>query len=289
MHSDAAHHELLDRNFQGKLILVNTIPAGLNLISSGKFAVRKGDTELPEKLNQGLLIVKTNGKYDRIYDKWLSLDDPWRKMKKYLFPTIITVIVIAVIAGFWLLMLQLLVRKRTRELAEKSELLQQSHARMETLVHERTMKLKQSNQLLQAEITEHKQAEEKLKESEKRYRELSIVDALTQLYNSRHFYHQLEMEVDRANRYGHSLTLLLLDLDDFKRFNDAYGHIEGDQVLLRLGQVVKRCLRQTDSAYRYGGEEFTILLPMTTDRDSVVTVERIRTEFKKEIFSPEPG
>ena len=139
------------------------------------------------------------------------------------------------------------------------------------------------------DITDRKQAEEALRESENRYRELSIVDDLTQLYNSRYFYHQLKMEMDRADRYGQPLTLLLLDLDDFKQFNDAYGHIEGDQVLLRLGQVVKRCLRQTDSAYRYGGEEFTILLPMTTSADGVVTAERIRTEFKKEIFSPVPG
>jgi len=134
-----------------------------------------------------------------------------------------------------------------------------------------------------------KKAQQELKESEQKYRELSIVDDLTQLYNSRHFYHQLKMEIERADRYGQPLTLLLLDLDDFKQFNDAYGHIEGDKVLLRLGQVVKRCLRQTDSAYRYGGEEFTVLLPMTTGRNCVVTAERIRMEFKKEIFSPGPG
>jgi diguanylate cyclase (GGDEF)-like protein len=89
------------------------------------------------------------------------------------------------------------------------------------------------------------------------------------------------MEMDRADRYGHPLTLLLLDLDDFKQFNGAYGHIEGNQVLMRLGQVVKRRQRQTDSTYRYGGEEFTILLPETTDRGCVMTVERIRVEFKK--------
>ena len=139
------------------------------------------------------------------------------------------------------------------------------------------------------DITTRKHVEEALKESENKYRELSIIDDLTQLYNSRYFYHQLKMEMDRADRYGHPLTLLLLDLDDFKQFNDAYGHIEGDQVLMRLGQVVKRCLRQTDSAYRYGGEEFTILLPETTDRGCVMTAERIRTEFKREIFSVVPG
>ena len=138
-------------------------------------------------------------------------------------------------------------------------------------------------------VTERKRMEEALRESERRFRELSIIDDLTQLYNSRHFYHQLKREIDRTDRYGQPLTLMLLDIDDFKRFNDTYGHIEGDQVLLRLGQVVKRCLRQTDTAYRYGGEEFTILLPMTPGKAGTVNAERIRTEFKKETFSPAPG
>ena len=144
-------------------------------------------------------------------------------------------------------------------------------------------------QVVARDITERKRAEETLKESENRYRDLSIIDDLTQLYNSRHFYDQLKMEIDRVDRYGQPLTLLLLDLDDFKRFNDEYGHVEGDQVLMRLGQVVKRCLRRTDSAYRYGGEEFTIIMPMTTSEEGAVTAERIRTEFKKETFSPAPG
>jgi diguanylate cyclase (GGDEF)-like protein/PAS domain S-box-containing protein len=139
------------------------------------------------------------------------------------------------------------------------------------------------------DITDKKKVEEALQDSEKRYRELSIIDDLTRLYNSRYFYHQLKIEIDRAERYRQPFTLLLLDLDNFKAFNDAYGHVEGDQVLTRLGQVVKRCLRQTDSAYRYGGEEFTILLPMTTSKDAAVTAERIRTEFKKENFFPVPG
>ena len=149
--------------------------------------------------------------------------------------------------------------------------------------------LKQRIQELEHSESKLKRAEEALRESENKYRELSIADGLTQLYNSRYFYHQLKMEMDRAERYGHPLTLMLLDLDDFKQFNDTYGHIEGDQVLSRLGHVVKRCLRQTDTAYRYGGEEFTIILPMTTSKDGAVTAERIRTEFKKETFSPAPG
>jgi diguanylate cyclase (GGDEF)-like protein/PAS domain S-box-containing protein len=139
------------------------------------------------------------------------------------------------------------------------------------------------------DITERKRMEEALRDSEQRYRELSMIDGLTQLYNSRHFYVQLKSETERSNRYGQPLTLLLLDLDNFKAYNDAYGHVEGDHVLSRLGQVVKRCLRETDSVYRYGGEEFTILLPMTTSGEAVVTAERIRTEFRKETFSPASG
>ena len=139
------------------------------------------------------------------------------------------------------------------------------------------------------DITERKRMEDVLKESEKKYRDLSMIDDLTQLYNSRHFYAQLEIEIERSNRYGHPLTLLLLDLDKFKKFNDKYGHVDGDYVLLRLGQVVKRCLRETDSAYRYGGEEFTIMLPMTTSNEGIVTAKRIQTELRKEVFYPVLG
>lgn len=144
-------------------------------------------------------------------------------------------------------------------------------------------------QAVSRDITERRWLEQELKKSEERYRELSIIDGLTQLYNSRYFYNQLKMEIDRIERHAYPLTLMLLDLDDFKIFNDTYGHIEGDQVLFRLGQLIKRCLRKEDSAYRYGGEEFTIILPMTTKEEGVVTAERIRDELKKEIFSPVPG
>jgi len=139
------------------------------------------------------------------------------------------------------------------------------------------------------DITERKWAEDMLRQSEQRYMELSIIDDLTQIYNSRHFYAQLEKEMERSNRYDQPLTLLLLDLDKFKIFNDTYGHVEGDYVLSRLGQVIKRCLRDSDSAYRYGGEEFTIILPVTTSNDGFVTAERIQNEFRREVFTPIPG
>jgi diguanylate cyclase (GGDEF)-like protein/PAS domain S-box-containing protein len=135
------------------------------------------------------------------------------------------------------------------------------------------------------DITERKRAEEALRESEQRYRDLSIIDDLTQLYNSRHFYAQLEKEMERSNRYGQPLTLLMLDLDKFKDFNDTYGHVQGDYVLSRLGHAIKRSLREIDSAYRYGGEEFTIILPMTMSEEGITTAKRIQKELRKENFS----
>ena len=136
------------------------------------------------------------------------------------------------------------------------------------------------------DITGRKLAEEALKESESRYRTLSVTDALTGLYNSRHFYDQLRLEIGRTDRYSHPLSLLLLDIDNFKKFNDMYGHLEGDVVLVRLGEVIRRCLRKTDSAYRFGGEEFTVILPETTGDAATVLAERVREEYENEAFHP---
>ena len=136
------------------------------------------------------------------------------------------------------------------------------------------------------DITDRKRADEALKESEQRYKRLSITDALTKLYNSRQLYMQIRAEIDRANRYKHPLSLLMLDIDNFKNFNDTYGHLEGDTVLVRLGKVIRRCLRKTDFAYRFGGEEFTALLPETKGDAATILAERIRYEFEQEKFQP---
>jgi two-component system, cell cycle response regulator len=116
---------------------------------------------------------------------------------------------------------------------------------------------------------------------------LSITDGLTQLYNSRYFYNQLKIEIDRTIRYQRPLSLLLLDIDNFKDYNDNFGHLEGDKVLVRMGQVIKTCLRKMDSAYRYGGEEFTVILPETEGDEAATVAERIRSAIQKELFNPE--
>ena len=118
---------------------------------------------------------------------------------------------------------------------------------------------------------------------------LAITDGLTKLYNSRSFYTQLELEVDRFNRYKHPLALLLLDIDNFKEYNDSYGHLEGDKVLVRFSQIIKTCLRANDSAYRYGGEEFTVILPETTGDEAKTVAQRIRASFEAEKYKPVPG
>jgi diguanylate cyclase (GGDEF)-like protein len=120
-------------------------------------------------------------------------------------------------------------------------------------------------------------------------KELGITDGLTKLYNSRHFYSQMEIEIGRADRYYHPLTLLFLDIDFFKNYNDQFGHLEGDKVLHRTGKIIKSCLRRMDTAYRYGGEEFTILLPETPTEEAMTVAERIRSRIEKETFSPQEG
>jgi diguanylate cyclase (GGDEF)-like protein len=113
-------------------------------------------------------------------------------------------------------------------------------------------------------------------------RKLSITDGLTQLYNSRHFYDQIKSEVERCNRYDHKLSLLLLDIDNFKDYNDQYGHLAGDKILVRLSRVINSCLRKMDTAYRYGGEEFTIVLPGTTMEEARTVAERLRSAVESQ-------
>ena len=137
------------------------------------------------------------------------------------------------------------------------------------------------------DVTERKKMEEALRESERKYRELSIIDELTQLYNSRHFYSQLALEMNRADRYRQPLALMMLDLDNFKQFNDTYGHIEGDRFLSLLGPMIRGCLRKTDLAFRFGGDEFAILLPMTTLKGAESTAGRIQARLADKNLLPD--
>lgn len=118
------------------------------------------------------------------------------------------------------------------------------------------------------------------KRMEARLRELSVTDSLSGLFNQRHFYTVLEDEVERADRYDRQLSLICFDLDAFKPVNDRLGHLEGDNILRAVGAVLKETLRRSDPAFRYGGDEFMIVLPETALESAWETAERIREAFR---------
>jgi len=113
-------------------------------------------------------------------------------------------------------------------------------------------------------------------------KKLSRRDPLTELYNSRHFFAQLENEIQRSERYLHPLSLIFIDIDHFKAINDTYGHMVGDQALLLIAKKMETCLRSHDTAYRFAGDEFTVILPETTAGNSEIVADRIRSEMENE-------
>ena len=120
---------------------------------------------------------------------------------------------------------------------------------------------------------------------EKRIRDelakLSITDNLTGLFNQRHFHNKLKEEVDRANRQNHPLSLILLDLDNFKKYNDTYGHLAGDKMLTESGNIILSNIRENvDTAFRYGGDEFAAILIEANKEIVLRTSERIKKEFE---------
>lgn len=137
---------------------------------------------------------------------------------------------------------------------------------------------------LSGEIKKRQDAEAALLESERNYRHLSITDELTGLFNQRHFFDRLKAEVDRAQRYSKTLSIILMDVDDFKVFNDMYGHLEGDKVLNAIGHVINGHIRSSDTAFRYGGEEFIVIMPETNGSSASIVADRIRMGFGSHAF-----
>ncbi len=117
---------------------------------------------------------------------------------------------------------------------------------------------------------------EELKSANRRLEELAITDGLTGLFNRRHFQDTLDREMQRGEREGWSLSLLLLDLDHFKQFNDKWGHSEGDNELKRVAAQLLASVRSTDSAYRYGGEEFAMILTSCPKDQALKVAEKVR-------------
>ncbi len=125
---------------------------------------------------------------------------------------------------------------------------------------------------------------EKLENEKERLERLAITDYLTGVYNIRYFYHRLEEEFSRAERYGHPISCIMLDIDHFKKINDLYGHRMGDLVLREFAQLVRRHVRKSDVFARYGGEEFIILLPQTPLDGAEKEAARLRLFIREHAF-----
>ena len=105
---------------------------------------------------------------------------------------------------------------------------------------------------------------------------LTTIDGLTQVFNKRYFMEALEREMSRCHRYGRNLSLILFDIDFFKKINDTHGHLAGDSVLKDLAKLIKGHIRREDILARYGGEEFTIILPEIDNESALVMGEKVR-------------
>ncbi|HRK61683.1 MAG TPA: diguanylate cyclase [Candidatus Omnitrophota bacterium] len=115
-------------------------------------------------------------------------------------------------------------------------------------------------------------------------RELSIVDDLTGVFVRRHFMDRLREEIKRSQRFKTPLSLLMLDIDHFKRYNDEFGHLVGDATLKRVSEILKMNVRRVDLVGRYGGEEFIVVMPETRQKDALEVAERIRSSIARNLF-----
>lgn len=115
-------------------------------------------------------------------------------------------------------------------------------------------------------------------------KELSITDALTGLYNRRYFEQCADREFLRAARYKSDLTFAILDIDFFKRINDTYGHLCGDKILKEVAFLLNESFRKTDIVFRYGGEEFVVILTETNAQAARIPLERLRLKIEQNIF-----
>jgi diguanylate cyclase (GGDEF)-like protein len=149
--------------------------------------------------------------------------------------------------------------------------------------------LSKVNEDLVKEITIRKQTEAALRESEEAFRLLAITDSLTGLYNRRHFNQLAEAEICRALRYTRPVTVMMFDIDFFKRVNDTYGHTCGDMVLKMVAKTTKEMLRASDILARYGGEEFIVLFPETPVAGAAVVAERLRRRIENTTNQTEKG
>jgi diguanylate cyclase (GGDEF)-like protein len=122
-----------------------------------------------------------------------------------------------------------------------------------------------------------------------RIHELTITDDCTSLYNARHLNFMLDTEIYRSHRYAFEFSLIFIDLDRFKQINDTYGHLMGSKLLAEIGEAIKEKCRMIDLAFRYGGDEFVVLLPQTSKENAVSVARRLHKLIRESLWLKEPG
>jgi len=122
-----------------------------------------------------------------------------------------------------------------------------------------------------------------------RIHQLTITDDCTALYNARHLNFVLDAEIYRSIRYGYEFSVIFIDLDHFKQVNDTHGHLAGSKLLWHVGNLIKSHLRMIDYAFRYGGDEFVVLLPQTSKHNALSVVRRLRELLNSKVFLNDEG
>lgn len=135
------------------------------------------------------------------------------------------------------------------------------------------------------DVTESALYDARLRAAMAEIEHLSVHDGLTGLVNRRELGRRLDEEVRRSRRYGSTCSVMIIDLDLFKEINDSYGHLAGDEVLTTVASILQAAIRDCDTAARYGGDEFVLILPETSDEGAKVMAERIRHEFATTAFA----
>ena len=136
-------------------------------------------------------------------------------------------------------------------------------------------------------IEDLKQSRDDLERVNRILMDLAIRDGLTGLYNHRYFQEFLEMEIARSPRHGHPFSLIFMDVDHFKHYNDTHGHVDGDNVLRQVSEILRQRFRRMDLIARYGGEEFVILLPETPPEAAMDLAEETRGHIEEFVFEGE--
>ena len=244
----------------GEYELAQSRIAGIKIVENpietqySRIAVRKGDVETLSLINSGLTEITEDGTLDKIMEEWQGkrviyvTEDYYQTFflhSAILFLSLTTLVAILLVTKY-------------RRLSKK----------LEANIKERTEELHHTNKMLK--IANHK------------LEQISKIDSLTSIENRRAFDIVFNRAYRLCSRQGIPLALIMIDIDNFKIFNDTYGHLVGDQALIRIAELIKGVIKRPgDLAARYGGEEFVVMLMNTTEEGALVVAEEIRRRVEQ--------